>query len=350
MTENIQLEQAQAEVEQIHCDFYIRRMKPEEASVISRLAYYAYSLTYIYDQIYYPERVRQLNASGDLRSFVAANKANEEVVGHCAVIKDDFSEMVELGVAFTNPVYRGSGCLKELTAYQFSVLMEEKCCGVFAHAVTTHPYSQKAAKTMGMHEAALLISRLSVLSLNKINTEALGRESLLLQCRMLQTVKIPVIYAPSHHAEMIRAIFDNIELGVDAYVSEVKIDSNKLQEQSVFESKTDSYQAVQIFLKEYGADALSELRCMLKGFCRNRFETIYLFLPLDSPETLTFCKQAEDMGFFFSGVRPGFNGRFWLLLQYLNNQQYDYSRLKFCSDFGNRLMEYIRKQDPTSEN
>jgi anti-sigma regulatory factor (Ser/Thr protein kinase) len=39
-TENIQLEQAQAEVEQIHCDFYIRRMKPEEASVISRLAYY----------------------------------------------------------------------------------------------------------------------------------------------------------------------------------------------------------------------------------------------------------------------------------------------------------------------
>lgn len=339
-------EDSQMPVDPVKCDFYIRRMKSAESPVISRLAYYAYNLSYIYDQIYYPERVKQLNASGEMISYIAANKANEEVVGHCALIKDELSAMFEMAVAFVNPVYRGSGCLKDLAAFQFEELKRQDCMGVFVHAVTTHPYSQKAAWGLGLRESALMISRVSGLIMNKISTENMLRESLLFQCHFLIEPQLPKVYCPPHHREIIREIFENICVTPDAFIEKVagvEVASNK---RSVIESKTDNYQAAQIFIKEYGEDALPETGRMLKAFCRNRIETIFLFLPLDSPETIAFCSEAENLGFFFAGVRPGANGRFWLLLQFLNNQQYDYSGLKFCSEFGNRLLHYVMQHDP----
>ncbi|MCX6258143.1 MAG: GNAT family N-acetyltransferase [Bacteroidia bacterium] len=156
--------------ESVKTDFYIRRIKPEESPVISRLAYYAYNLSYIYDQIYYPERVRQLNEKDEMMSYVAVNNVNEEILGHCALIRDELSELKEMAVAFVNPAYRGSGCLKDLSKYQIDEIEKMNVSGVFVHAVTIHPYSQKAAYGLGFKETALFISRLTALQMNKINS------------------------------------------------------------------------------------------------------------------------------------------------------------------------------------
>ena len=84
-------------------EFYIRRIHPSEVHDISRLAYYAYKQTYIYENIYYPERVRQLNETDEYMSYVAVNRANEEIIGHCANVPESFSDLCELAGAFVNP-------------------------------------------------------------------------------------------------------------------------------------------------------------------------------------------------------------------------------------------------------
>ena len=333
-------------------DFYIRRIKPEESPVISRLAYYAYNLSYVYEQIYYPERVRQLNEKDEMMSYVAVNMINEEIIGHCALMQDESSDLSEMAIAFVNPAYRGSGCLKDISKFQIAELEKKGLYGVFVHAVTSHPYSQKAAWGLGLKESALFISRVSALKMNKLNDDNEIRDSLLFQCRYFNIPRPEKVFVPPHHREMIAKIFLNIGTEVQSY-EEVKApndaDTDK-DTMSTIETKSDAYSCAHIFVKKYGIDILRCVSKTLKAFCVNRIETVYLFLPLDYPETSFLCVEFEAMGFFFGGLRPGKEGKTWLMLQYLNNQKYEYEKLRFCSGFGQELMEYIRVHDPNIDN
>ena len=325
-------------------EFYIRRMKGTEAATISKLAYTAYNLSYVYDQIYYPERVRQLNETDELISFVAVSKGDEDILGHSALIFDTYSSMVEMAVAFVNPAYRGSGCLNQLALHSMEYIRSIKSPGVFVHAVTVHPYSQKAAFSMGLRECALFVSRVTVLEMSKIEGSSHTRESLLLQVLPLGTFQRKEIFAPEHHKEMIRDIYTNLGIEVNTTDS---ITMPTVPSSGHLESKTDAYLAAHIFVHTYGADVVDEVKKTLKAFCLSRVETVYLYLPLDEAPTALHCADFEALGFFFGGIRPGHGTRDWLLLQYLNNQRYPYSLLKFCSPFGERLARYIAALDPS---
>jgi len=52
-------------------NYTIRQMKPEEAVEVSKLAYYSYGYTYINDDIYFPDRLRELNRKKDFISYIA---------------------------------------------------------------------------------------------------------------------------------------------------------------------------------------------------------------------------------------------------------------------------------------
>ena len=62
----------------------IRIMRPEESFELSRCMYRSYGYSYLWDFVYYPERVRALQESGLMRSCVAVTQENE-FVGHLAV-------------------------------------------------------------------------------------------------------------------------------------------------------------------------------------------------------------------------------------------------------------------------
>lgn len=330
-------------------DFYIRRIKPEESPIISRLAYYAYNLSYIYEHIYYPERVRQLNETNELMSYVAVNKANEEIVGHCAFMQDKFSDLSEMAVAFVNPAYRGSGCLKELSKFQITDIENRGYAGVCANAVTAHAYSQKAASGLGLKESALFISRLTAMKMNNINEDNSARDSLLYMCRYFKIYRYEKVFVPIHHSDMIAKIFSNIGTEVKLYET-ATVENNKGPEKmSVIETKGDAYSCVHIFVQQFGNEIIKNVNKTLKASCINRVETVYLYLPLDCPETSFLCSDFESMGFFFGGLQPGKEGKTWLMLQYLNNQKYNYEKLCFCSAFGQELMEYVKKHDPNIE-
>jgi len=330
-------------------DFYIRRIKPEESPVISRLAYYAYNLSYIYEHIYYPERVRQLNLTNELMSYVAVNKANEEIVGHCAFMQDKFSDLSEMAVAFVNPAYRGSGCLKELSKFQITDIENLGYAGVCVNAVTAHIYSQKAAFGLGLKESALFISRLTAMKMNNINEDNSVRDALLYMCRYFKTYRHKKIFVPNHHRDMIEKIFSNIGIEVQLYETATAENYKGLEKMSVIETSVDVYSCVHIFVKQFGSNILQNVNKSLKTSCINRAETIYLYLPLDCPDTSFLCCDFETMGFFFGGLQPGKDGKTWLLLQYLNNQKYEYDKLRFCSAFGEELVQYIKKYDSNIE-
>ena len=61
----------------------IRMMRPEESFELSRCVYRSYGYSYDWDYVYYPERIRELQESGLMRSCVAVTPEGE-FVGHLA--------------------------------------------------------------------------------------------------------------------------------------------------------------------------------------------------------------------------------------------------------------------------
>lgn len=328
-------------------DFYMRRLKPEESSFVSQLAYYAYHLSYIYDKIYYPEFVRKLNEQGEMLSVVAVNRENEDIIGHVAAIQHELTGMPELAVAFVNPQYRGGGCLHKGSEFLLNLLKEKGEDGVIVHAVTTHPYSQKAANKLNLKESAIYISRLTPLAMNEISGEDLVRESLLLMYLSLSEQKIKDIYPPEQHSEMIKRIFQNIGRPVNIIQDTNSINTGN--EQSEIKVFSDNYCCSHICIKKYGNDSKSVVENTLKSICVSRIETIYLYLPLELPETGVYCREFESLQFFFGGVVQDRNNRDYLMLQYLNNLVYPYNTIETFSDFAKELVLYVQDHDPNQK-
>ena len=321
----------------------IRRMLPEEAATVSKLAYFAYNYTYVYDYIYDPELVRSLNLEGRIISCVAVDQEQGEIIGHCALVPDQRTGLDELGIAFVNPRYRGSGCLNDLTETLLEEVRGRGVEGVFAVAVTSHPFSQKAAIKHDLRESALLASRVQPVAMRALHDQAVARESLLFMVRLFGDTQRGRYHAPVQHRAMLDLICGHV--GIAAEFADAP-GTSVVPENGTMEQEVDHYQAGHIFIIRYGNDSLAEVRRILRDWCLDRLETIYLYLPLSQPATAELTESFEELGFFFSGLQPVQAGNDQLVLQYLNNQRYDYTVLKAATPFGQRLIDYVRGCDP----
>src|SRR3712207_194830 len=85
----------------------IRVMRPEESFELARCVYRSYGYSYDWDYVYYPDRIRELQESGLMRSCVAVT-AEGEFVGHLAVrVEHPDSPVGEAGQAVVDPRFCG---------------------------------------------------------------------------------------------------------------------------------------------------------------------------------------------------------------------------------------------------
>lgn len=324
----------------------IRRMRPGDAASISKLAYFAYRYTYIREELYDPEQVRLRNQDGRMQSYVIVSEMNDEIVGHMALFPDDlFAAVPELAAGFVHPHFRKAGGFNELTDLMVRDARAKGWQGVCGMTVTSHFYSQLAGLRAGMSESALFVSHVRPLSIPNIKDQAVTRESFLYLVKLFDRSPRQPYYAPSRHREMIAKILGNASL--TATFGDAPTDT-PLPERGKMETRTDTQQCGHLVIRHWGHDTLHQLSDVLKRWCLDRMETVYLYLPLTQPATAANSAELEKRGFFFAGLMPGHDGVDWLVMQYLNNQRYDYGLLKAATPFGKALIDYVWNCDPTA--
>ncbi len=325
--------------------FYIRRMNPEEAVEVSINAFMSYGYTYPYENIYHPDRVRELNARDELISFLAVSEDNDEVMGHAALIPTPNDPKTgEYGVAFVKPRFRGHGCLKRLSAQRLAEAKLRGMVGLLVQGVTTHPFSQKPAVKKGFAETALQLSYAHPESFRGIEQVGSQRESLIVLYRYLEAPAELALYTPKCHADFIQNTYRR--LGVELVRKEVDVDFLLPERHTRIEVNTKDYNSASITVRDAGQDALVGVASALHSLCNERVETIYLHLRMSDPATALLTSEFQALGFFYCGVIPGSVGCDELVLQYLNNQTLDLGRLKFASDSGRNLLAYIQSGMP----
>ncbi|MFC2131436.1 ATP-binding protein [Bacteroidota bacterium] len=320
----------------------IREMKPHEAVYVSTLVYFAYRYSYPYENIYYPERLREMNKSGKLVSYVAVTE-DDKILSHSALEFHELkSGIAEIGMAFTDTHYRGLGCFNKLWEIQFKLAEDMGVTGIYAMCVTTHPYSQKGAHKFGMHDVVLLVSKVPFLSFESIDTKKEQRESILKTYRYFIIPEKLILYPPENHATMIEKILNQFSINTEMIKCDLNEDKISKEHSEIHTEINSVFITADILINEFGKDIVRVITKTLKHLCIDRIESIYLYMNLSDPATGFYAGEFEKMGFFFAGVLPQEDNKVSLVMQYLNNQRYNFDKLQMDTEFAKELTEYVK--------
>lgn len=326
----------------------VRPMEPSEALEVAKTVYRTYGYSYAHDYVYYPEKIIALNASGEIHSALAVTEANE-IAGHCALSRwNDNPLIAELGQGVVVPKLRSQGCFAKLTEYLIGTARSRGFAGVFGAAVTLHPFSQKTALQQGLRDCALFLCLLPpTLDFKALKTVPAARGSMLVQFKYLVKPQATTVYAPAQHADMLRAIYANLE---GASIPPICTPSADVTNEGASVYKINlirSLNFARIRVDRYGRDIVADIRLKLRELCLQRWDVIHLVLPLADPNTSQLCRRFEELGFFFAGILPlGLVSGDALILQYLNTFSVRYSAIQTASRFASDLLAYVKARDP----
>jgi hypothetical protein len=339
-------------------EYTIRLLCPDEALQVAQCIYRAWGYSYPNDDLYYPERIAHLNATGALVSIVAVDAAGE-VVGHVALERPELGPIAESGAAVVNPAHRGRHLLDRMRAFLEDEGRRLGLAGVFGQPVTSHVFSQRMEESF--HAAvcgvSLGISPASMQFRAIQNATAGQRESLLLYFKYLAPGSTAVVYAPVQHRAMLERLYAHLETPVEfrappAAPAGAGAGPGPTAEPSVEKTAAGAGEVAVRFVRAWGYGLIqvrrvgtetdAAVRQALHDLCATAgAEAVYLELPLAQPGTPSLCSAAEDAGFFFSGLGPGFApGGDALRLQYLATDL-DPERLQIASPFAQELLAYV---------
>src|SRR5919202_83457 len=319
----------------------VRMMRPEESFELSRCVYRSYGYSYDWNDIYYPDRIRELQKSGLMHSCVALTPEGE-FVGHLALTLERPDLPVgEAGQAVVDPRFRGHRLFERMKTFLAERAKEWGMYGLYSEATAVHPYSQKGNLHLGAKETGYLLGYIPAsVSYKEIDEDRKAQRGsvaffyMRVNAEPEREASPPVVYQESvqrvikHHG-LHRSI---------QKVSEAEMPSSSRVSVKVRRDHNLAF----IRAEEPGADLGEVVRLRVRELCLHRVDCIYVDLPLSHPATAQGGAVLGDLGFFFGGILPeaytGAASGDVHRLRYLNNVEIKPDEVHTASDFGQELL------------
>lgn len=329
--------------------YSVRRMEDHEAIEVSRCAYKSHGYSFFDDHIYYPERLVELNRIGEMVSAVAVTEDNKFMGHACLLYQDPRDRIAELTFVFINVEYRGQGAFNRLIEYLFSAPKQRGLSGIYAYAVSNHVFTQKAMVRYGINDCGILLATSPASwKFKGISGDPTQRISVILSFKYMKPPERRTLHAPEHHRDMIERLYNNIG-GEHEFAAPDELLAAMPDAPSDIETAVNKSEGcAEIYVARCGADAVREVRKLLRRFCLDQLAAINLFLNLEDPATALLTEEFEALGFFFAGILPCSKIGEAFILQYLNNVDLDYSKITAYSPMAQEVFAYIRERDPNA--
>lgn len=328
-------------------NYIIRRATLEDDWYrIARTIFYAYGHTYHRDDIYYPERLKELNRAGRLVSVVAVT-ATGDIAGHYALelggpgqISSKQYVVAESCMAVVTPGHRGQGLLKQMRKQLESEACRLRLHGLFSQPAANQPLSQQINETFGALPCALSLALLASSPHFQTTTEdqTAQRESCLLYFKPLTPVAPRRIYPPVRHQAMLRETYQ--ACGIPVTVAQISGTAAGTSQVSAHYLAALDLGTIRV--EVVGADIAAALQAARNDLCRKTgARVLNLTVCLTCPGAAETCAAAERLGFFYGGLSPLYDdGEDVLRMQYLDTTL-DIARLTVAGPFANRLLDYV---------
>ena len=332
----------------------IRPAGPEDAVGVSRCMYRTYGYTDPRDFIYYPERFRETLATGLVESRLAVT-ADGEVAGAWFITRSEPGSGVgETARGIVDPRFRGRHLFENIVKTLLDHVRGQGMYGLITHPVTNHPFSQKALMPFGASPTAIYLGYgPDTMSFREMAQGPLTqRLSVLVEYLKLADGPRRTVYAPPHHAGMIRRIFEEARVERDfADPQDVCVSASPDERTRLDIHMLSEIGQAHITVAECGKDCLDKVRFARERILSSGIPAVYIDLPLGAPWTASLAAPVEALGFYFAGVVPDLHGGDMLTLQHLGGPALDRSKIVIASDFGKEILDYVwsqlvTKQDP----
>jgi serine/threonine-protein kinase RsbW len=218
--------------------------------------------------------------------------------------------------------------------------------GIYAYAVTNHPFTQKSMIKFQINDCGLLLATSPASWKFKGIEDASQRISVALGFRYMEPPVPHNLYAPEHHKAMISKLYNHLGASQNFIVPAAGPVLSGTAESVINTGINELESCAEIFIETYSQDVIRQTRKLVRGYCLQGVAAINLFLRLEDPLTYTMTEEFEKIGFFFAGIMPESRIGDALILQYLNNVDLDYSKICLVSDVAKELLNYIRERDP----
>jgi anti-sigma regulatory factor (Ser/Thr protein kinase)/GNAT superfamily N-acetyltransferase len=328
--------------------YEIRPMRPEESPELSRCIYRSYGYSYDWDYVYYPDRIRELQEGGLMRSYVAV-APGDEIVGHIAMrVEYPEDPIGEAGQAVVDPRYRGHHLFPKMMTYMLEQARNDGVYGLYGEATAVHPYSQKGSLELGAKETGFLLGYIpGSVSYKEIRKDMEGRRG---SAALLYTRTNPeperTVYPPATHREMVRRIveYNGLRRTIGSDTGSQMPPSSRI----TVEVRRDHNLAF-LRVEEPGADLQDLVRVRLRELCLHRIDCIYVDLPLSHPTVQDAGARLHELGFFFGAILPELRDGDVLRLQYLNEVDIRPEDVRTASDFGQELFDLVLEEKSSTE-
>jgi anti-sigma regulatory factor (Ser/Thr protein kinase) len=318
----------------------LRLMTPDDGEAVARCTYRTYGYTAPDEKLYDPDHLRQLLENGLYEACVGVTPDGEVV--SFADLELDRPDAVagNAGEAMVDPRFRGHALFEKMKRFFKERAAARGLLGIYAEAVTVHPFSQKGEIAIGAHETGVhLADEAPRVVFKDIAGGAAPRRTATV-LYYLQVAPHPprVVFPPARHRDVIARIYAEGEFRRELREpgGAPDLPASARLRMDVFPDWSEASLAV----TRYGRDLPQLVGARLRELCLRRIDWIGLDLPLAEPGAALLCPALEALGFFFAGVIPELSGGDVLRLQYLNEIEPDLDP-HLASDFGRELFRYV---------
>ena len=319
-----------------------RLLTADDGVRLARCMYHVYGYTYK-DDVYFPEKIREMVERGELVSMVAVSP-DDEIVAHQGLKKEHRDARVaEISMGIVDPRFRGRGLFEKMKKLSFEYIKGTGVYGLFVEIVTIHEFSQKANHALGARETGILLGFVPKERAFVAFDRQDNRQTVVLCYTRLAAEPERRVYLPTHHQSIIKKIYDyggfrRIVARIPDNVMNTLPENSQVDIRMVYDTGIAYLKVVQ-----YGRDFPALIHFRLRELCLNKVDCIFMDLPLSDPATPVFCIHLEILGFFLAGVLPEVADGDILRLEYLNNVIIDPEKIVLVSEFAKELFRYVWK-------
>ena len=320
----------------------VRLMMPDDAVAVARCTYAVYGYTVPDDYLYFPDHMREMLEGGLLEVCVGVTPRGEVVSCLTREVDHPGAAVGYLGEGMVVPHFRGHRLLEQMLSFLMRQATEQGMLGLYAEAVTVHPFSQKSNLALGAFETGVQLADEAPTVVFKQIDDGAPKKRTATVLSYLKTSEGPrrTVYPPAHHRAIIERIYARGGLARDVRAApggspelpaaaQVRVD--------VFPGWSEAA----LHVTTYGRDLPDLVRFRLRELRLRRIDWISLDLPLSDPAAQELCAPLEALGFFFAGIIPELAEGDVLRLQYLNAVEADVESAQLASDFGKELFAYV---------
>ena len=316
--------------------------QPEDAYALSKLTYFTYRYSYVKEIFYYKKELKEALSTGKIIAFIGKN-SEEEVVINSAFFRSPYCDAIaEAGMLMSRPEYRMNRALLRLTRMQLQYIKEGDS-GIrvlYAKLVTAHTRSQRLLMAYDFIPTALRLSVHDQAEFVGLETEEVGRESLLYALTAPNGFEPTTLYVPQKHYEITSSLLGSVEVfNISTQAGEIK----SAQTKGIIEKKKED-RSGSITITELGKEWHKWLRNHLNECDNDGLITIHLHIPVDQPLPGDMDEKLLEMELFYSGVMMKTLQRWEIVYTLLQGQHFDFDSVVLCEEKAMALHDYMRQE------